>query len=310
MCLAIFKPMKTNFPKIEIMREAWSNNPHGAGLAIVTDDGVKILKGIMTFENLMEIIESLDLVDFEVLLHFRWATSGPDNKPATMTHPFPITKDNTLLKTTELICERALIHNGVMFSPQFSDYSDTAIFARYLSYFPNATEKEIADSIPAGNKVAIATKNGVQLFGHWTVVNGIHYSNLFSMPYERTWKNAKAKTWNKKSRYEIDYDNMENASKHNENDYALYSARRDDPYYFNDGENYLNESENDYVDYSSDDLDYCPHCDSDNTEMIGVRQNVAECLDCGAVYNETEFIIAPEHVSAKIQTIKTKVKAG
>lgn len=303
MCLAIFKPMKAEFPSDSIMKRAWGNNPDGAGLAIVTENGVKIIKGLMTFEALKEKIESLDLYDFEVLIHFRWATSGPDNKPAGMTHPFPISRKNEELKALELICDRALIHNGVMFSPNLSDYSDTAIFSRYLSYFPNATSEQIKDCIPYGNKVAIATKNGVELFGNWTVKNGCHFSNEFSFETPAYYSN---KSKFKKSKYEIDYDYFEKKNGKEEADFAFADSRRDDPYYYSETVDYSD------FDFEEDhaDLEYCPHCDSDNTEMIGIRTKTAECLDCGAVYNETDFLISPDYVSEKIQKIKTKVKAG
>lgn len=183
MCLAIFKPKNKLFPDELTLRRAWKNNPDGAGLAICTDEGVQIIKGLMTFDDFFSLLDN-SLIPFDVIIHFRWATSG--NVDASMTHPFPVSNDNKDLKSLEILTEKAIIHNGVLFSPKFSSgYSDTAIFTRYLAL--KGINYDKIHEIIKSDRLAICSSNGVELLGQWHDINGVFYSNLYSI--ENTYKN-------------------------------------------------------------------------------------------------------------------------
>lgn len=265
MCLAIYKPKTSKFPSKATLKTAWENNPHGAGLAIITGNEVKIIKGLMTFDELILVIESGLFNDNEVVIHLRWSTSG--SIIPELTHPFPVSRDNKDLMSLEIETDKAVIHNGVMFSPKINDYSDTAIFTKFLALKSNITDDEIK-SIIKNDRLAIVTKDGVNLYGNWEIIDGLFYSNTYSLKTSYSWS-YKSNKKNKKASFEID------------EYYSIPESENFDRYFY--------DSRYDYLDHNG--LDYCPHCDSGNTEIIGINSHVMECLDCGSVYNETDFLI-------------------
>jgi hypothetical protein len=246
MCLAIFKPKNQKMPSEKNLSIAWENNPDGAGLAVVTKSGVEIIKGFMTLDSLLYFLNTNEkkLEGLDVLLHFRWATSGPKNNPAEMCHPFPVSKKNDELKSLRMTAETAIIHNGVLFPPMMTDYSDTAIFSRFLAS-KKPSNDEIAKIVGPSNKIAIATKAGVNLIGKWEIINGVFFSNTYSLESRKLTSSA-----------------------------------------------WLNEDLDEIMreGFSYSDLEFCPCCGSDDVEMIGVRAVAVECLECGTIYNETQFL--------------------
>jgi hypothetical protein len=252
MCLAIFKPQNKMIPDEMTLRRAWKNNPHGAGVAIRTIDGVQIIKGLMTIDSLLNVLND-SLIGFDLVIHFRWATSG--NVNAEMTHPFPVSNDNNDLKSLDLLTDTAIIHNGVMFSPRFdSGYSDTAIFSRYLAI--NGINYSKIQEIIGYDRLAIVTQDDVELIGQWNEIDGVFYSNLYSIADEIESKWAYR-------------DNLKDPYFHSSDDWAFYDSRN----YFED-----------------EDLEFCPCCSSDEIEHIGLKSLTFECLECGVVFNESHFL--------------------
>ena len=184
MCLAIYKKQgeKLNLKKIKL---AWNNNPHGSGIAIKYNHTIKVIKGIMKLDELIEIIEKNDhFKGYEALIHLRYSTSG--GYSPTMTHPFPISKKNDDLLKIEYNTDKALIHNGVLFNPILNNYSDTAIFSRYLAYKDNHKNDELINSLIGRDKVAIfETGKPTRLFGKWEEIDGVFYSNTHSFYEEK-----------------------------------------------------------------------------------------------------------------------------
>lgn len=181
MCLAIFKPKGQKIPENEII-SSWRYNSDGAGLC-VRDNGAFIKKGFMSLnEYLAYILENEDyLLSHDVVFHLRYTTSG--NTVPELTHPFPISSKNSDLLKLEFHCEKALIHNGVLFNPLFENsYSDTAIFSKWLSFFKPSKKKIESES--KGNRLAIVCKDRVELIGHWHEISGIFYSNLYSIDFD------------------------------------------------------------------------------------------------------------------------------
>lgn len=271
MCLAIFKPKGKSFPTNDIISNAWNNNPHGAGLAIAKKSGVEIIKGIMTFNDLVAILKSPELVKEDVVLHFRWSTSGtiiPE-----LTHPFPVTVKNKDFRSLKFTTDKAIIHNGVLFDPLTSAYSDTAIFSRYLALKPKISEKQIKKII-GQDRLAMIHKDKIKLLGNWTMIDGLSFSNTYSIVAPR-----------------MNYLDMFD-------DYAYDNVKSipafKDEYAYNPND--------------EDDCEYCPFCDSDNVEFIGVKTRSYECLDCSTVYNETDMLLSTFHyhknVTAKLKKVK------
>lgn len=254
MCLAIFKPKNEKIPPFKTLETAWQNNPDGAGLAIVNGESVKIIKGLMTLEDLMFHLSDDSLNGFDLVIHFRWSTSG--HVSPEMTHPFPVSTDNNDLKSLEIETQTAIIHNGVMFSPKLdSGYSDTAIFTKYYALKNGLNDLEISEII-GSDRLAIASKDGVKLVGSWHEVDGLHYSNLGS---------------------------FESRSYRSFNDSFL-----DDPYFYSSDYAFFDSRRDSYLE--NEELQFCPCCGSDEVEQIGIRSLAVECLDCGSVFNETHFL--------------------
>lgn len=273
MCLAIFKPKNKAFPKTDLLKNAWENNPDGAGLAIVENDHVKIIKGIMTFKALKNILKNNDLKNKDVVLHFRWSTSGtiiPE-----LTHPFPVSRSNKDLKALSIETEKAIIHNGVMFSPIGKEYSDTAIFSKYMALKKDLSNEEIK-AIIGVDRMAIATISGVELIGSWSSISGVMFSNTYSIEPKIVWDAPAPKF-------------SDSAFWDSRKEEKGYLSSFDDPFYWSENAAMVGG------------LEYCPHCDSDNTELIGINQTVAECLDCGSVYNDTHFLEAKNNNTSKLK---------
>lgn len=185
MCLAIYKKSGENF-NIKKIKQAWENNPHGSGLAIKRHDKIEVIKGIMYKKELIDIIEQNNhFKNFEVLLHLRWSTSG--SIIPELTHPFPISFKNSDIRSTKYFTDKCLIHNGVLFNPIINNYSDTAIFSKYLSFNKNHENDELIKGLIGRDKVAIfETDKPTRLFGDWHEIDGVHYSNLHSFDHYPT----------------------------------------------------------------------------------------------------------------------------
>ncbi len=181
MCVAIYKPKKTNLPSLEILKQCWDANPDGAGFALRTEGeyAIEIHKGYMTWKQFVTAYEKYYLADFtgDLLLHFRIATHGGISPG--LTHPFSLTKDVKLLKHTNVKTNYALIHNGML--PIESDEgSDTMEFCRRLAplYQNIPAALELIQGMVGNNKIAVMTRDKVHLFGEWETIGGVYFSNL------------------------------------------------------------------------------------------------------------------------------------
>ena len=177
MCLAIYSPANTEFVSDDVIRTAWKANPDGAGLALDAGEHVSIVKGIMELDQLLNYVNKFRtlLNQRPVLLHLRFTTSG-GTRPE-MTHPFPVTGCNETLKKCYVKTDKALVHNGVLFQPMTSDYSDTAIFTRWLHRF-DPMKKRILQVLK-DDRLAIMVPGKVQLLGDWNEDEGNFYSNHY-----------------------------------------------------------------------------------------------------------------------------------
>jgi len=175
MCLAVYSPKMTSFMNDEDIFEAWHANPDGAGISISDGKIVSIMKGFMELKDLMSYIDANRdrLNTCAALLHFRWSTSG--GTCPELTHPFPVSNSNEAVKKLCLVTEKAIIHNGVIYQPNIKNYSDTAVFSRWLDY-AKPTRKKI-ETMLGGDRLAIMTADSVELIGDWNEEEGIFYSN-------------------------------------------------------------------------------------------------------------------------------------
>jgi len=140
MCIIVYKPKRVPMPSLEIMTNCFKANPDGAGFMYRADDMIHISKGYMTLELLLagleRTAETVNLKATDVVIHFRISTHGsvvPEN-----CHPFPLSNDSSDLKALDIVCPRALAHNGILheygeFTNGETDMSDTMYFAKMLS---------------------------------------------------------------------------------------------------------------------------------------------------------------------------------
>jgi hypothetical protein len=97
LCICIYKPEGTTLLE-ETLKNSWDNNPNGAGFMYAEDKVLRVIKGLMTYEDFKTAYEPHK--NKQCVIHFRITTHGLTNKENT--HPFFVNK--TL----------ALVHNGII----------------------------------------------------------------------------------------------------------------------------------------------------------------------------------------------------
>lgn len=186
MCIICFKDSNIQKPSVETLEECFYNNPHGAGIAIMKKDHIKIKKGLMTFSAFLKANEEVKDND-TVAYHFRIATSGGINKG--LTHPFPVTNNEKILKATVSYPKAAFIHNGVI-GKGTKNLSDTALYVKdTLSHFntllsPKALKARLTvDTVGSRTIFMDSEKQNVILTGAWvSEKNGLKFSNTSYKP--------------------------------------------------------------------------------------------------------------------------------
>ncbi len=185
MCIVIVKRASAKHPTDDVIKRCWQGNPHGAGVAYASKDGVVIDKGHMTVEALIEALAVVREVPHSwYLVHFRIATHGsrgPEN-----THPFWTTKDKV-----------AIAHNGILpcssLMAAMQGRSDTNAFAEdFLSLLPDGwvTNKflghVVEEYMGSGNKIAMIDEKDVYVLNKagWNEdkETGLVYSNYSWKP--------------------------------------------------------------------------------------------------------------------------------
>jgi len=186
MCIIIAKPTNVALPKDEWIINSESNNGDGIGIGLKKAGGrrVFIKKDFKDGQETIAWIKANVKPEDELIVHFRWATSG--KKDAGNRHPFPITLNKPLLRKTEVSCKRLVAHNGVL--TQYSGhkkYSDTQKFTIDMLARPaireNLFDKGIQVLIKeyiSGDKLAILDyEKGMLLIGDFEKDEGCYFSN-------------------------------------------------------------------------------------------------------------------------------------
>lgn len=184
MCIIIYKPKGKEIPKDHLIN-SFMNNPDGAGFMVQTEKGVHIQKGYMDNQELLSAVYSLpDLKDRELVLHFRFATSGLIDEGNC--HPFPLSGKKKNLRQLDIMTNIGIVHNGVilMTSNRKSDLSDTQLFIKeYLNKLHhegvNLLSVTMLKMIQAAtkSKFAFMTKDNVYILGDFINCKGVYYSN-------------------------------------------------------------------------------------------------------------------------------------
>jgi predicted glutamine amidotransferase len=185
MCVIIAGAAKR--PSLKTLKQCERQNPDGAGLAWLTDDGVSVRKGLDA-EQLHKLLRSLpERTPF--VAHFRFTTVG-DSTPQ-LTHPFIVSKTSPARVKADGL-NRVLFHNGTIpFWQQLLDetrskqpagaMSDSRAMAVHLAsaerngrFFPTL------DAVPG--KFVVLDKQGPIVYPTslegWHERGGCFYSNL------------------------------------------------------------------------------------------------------------------------------------
>lgn len=128
MCIIVAKPKGKNLPAYDTLRNCWRNNSDGAGIMWAVDGKVHWVKGLMTWEDFVDEIYSLD-ERLPIVMHFRITTSGGTCPECT--HPFPVSSNGKKLKKLRGKCNIAMAHNGIIDGMKTDDkahISDTMAF--------------------------------------------------------------------------------------------------------------------------------------------------------------------------------------
>lgn len=186
MCVIVYKPahVKLNEDNLE---DCYYANMDGCGFSYRNKKGdVSIVKGMFSFQELMEMYDSVGLTDdHDVVFHFRIATSGQVDGGTA--HPFPVTDDLEAMQRRITRAPAAIAHNGVLANEwgyeDMDAASDTMLAIKYF-IAPHANDEDALVSATAalaeisGNRFALMTPDFVETFGKWHEVDGSYYSNL------------------------------------------------------------------------------------------------------------------------------------
>lgn len=191
MCIVVVKKGGIAFPSKDILRICFDNNDDGAGFMYLRNGKVIIDKGYASFNQFWKGLKRASLSVSDVIVyHFRIATSGGNGMQKT--HPFPITKNIKKLNSLDVICDKAIAHNGIL-GIGTNDTSDTQDFIMEILADPIIYDNfETCDAIGSLiasytnlSKMVILTSNGfLYRFGEFIEDNGIRYSNTSYKEYK------------------------------------------------------------------------------------------------------------------------------
>ena len=187
MCLIIVKSSGVDLPDDSVIRKAESSNDDGIGIAWYKpgDNIVRIKKD---FKDSIEFISwSKDNLKKEdkVMIHFRWRTHGLND--IGNRHPFPITRNITMLRSPELVCRFSVAHNGVFSGYEHNKFSDTQKFImdilasnKVKLHLTNPAIQKLINNHISGSRVStLDYKGNLILFGKFEEENGLYFSNNY-----------------------------------------------------------------------------------------------------------------------------------
>lgn len=209
MCLIIFAPKnkRTRISKATL-EQAFFKNDDGAGMAYMNNGQLQISKAYTTFDTFYKAYKNIRtlVLNGPLLIHFRWATCGPNNH--TNTQPLNI-------NTGSLV----MAHNGVFssLSDKASEVSDSVVLARLIRRMKwtlplSKAQGEMLQALcddssklvfvnNAGKYAIINEKLGAWHRGSWYSDNGdIYKSSTDNVRYNRHYKDndynyAASRSW-------------------------------------------------------------------------------------------------------------------
>ena len=200
MCIIVAKPSGVDFPSSDVIRDCFNANPDGAGFMYADGKKVRIRKGFMSVDALMDALTeelgNADLTDTPVVLHFRIATHGKVGTACC--HPFPVSDEPAALRAGTYESSYGVAHNGVInWTTTNNNWSDTMDFTARVIYPLMMMDTDFInddyalDVIEATccSKFAILSRFGDHVtIGDFIEDGGIYYSNTSYMFSSRIYK--------------------------------------------------------------------------------------------------------------------------
>lgn len=187
MCVICIKPKDRPLPEKEHLINCDKANSDGIGLCYWNKDSnvIRIKKDFKDSEQLYKYLKRKVKNEDSLIIHFRKATSGLVDEGNR--HPFPVTKDEKIIRKPVLNTDMAIAHNGVFVSyEEDKTFSDTQQFIMHI--LGNKAIKEnireeyvraLINKFIGFNKISIMLDDGdIIMFGDYIVIdNDIIYSN-------------------------------------------------------------------------------------------------------------------------------------
>lgn len=200
MCVVVYKKSGIELPSKEDLKRCYDHNNDGAGYMFRYNNKIHIRKGFFDFEllyhDLKNRYDGYNLIDEDVVIHFRITSMGRDN--IQNTHPFPVTTKNDMFNYRYLITEKGVAHNGTMsFLNPSNGESDTLVFSREYLPLLDYSNPKIRDIIRelTKSKFVVMDKYKTYLIGEFQEKEEILYSNL----YHDSLKSVYNESWFKSS---------------------------------------------------------------------------------------------------------------
>jgi predicted glutamine amidotransferase len=184
MCIIAYKPAGINLPDVDKLTQMFNNNPDGAGIAYTWEGQIKVIKGLMTLDSFLDIIQNIpDAQARDIVIHCRIATHG--GVSAGLTHPFPVSNNKKNMHVLEYTHDVAMFHNGMLNIMERNGLSDSAIFAMRVLYpvkhqiFEDKKLQKKASKEIGYNKILIMRAEKIIMLGNWPneIEDGVIYSN-------------------------------------------------------------------------------------------------------------------------------------
>lgn len=118
-------------PDAETLRRCWDSNPDGGGVMWCEGGKVEIVKGLMSFRDLLAAVDYAP-PESPLVVHMRIGTSG--GYGAEVTHPYPITSKIDALHALDVESTYGIAHNGVLPYPtdDAAGISDTVYYVQHV----------------------------------------------------------------------------------------------------------------------------------------------------------------------------------
>ena len=202
MCIIVVKKENISFPKKDILKNCFENNPDGAGYMLAVNNKVIIKKGFDTFNKFWKSLSKTRKTygdSLPYIMHFRISTQAHGRMDCT--HPFPLSSNMGDLRALDTTCNIGIAHNGIIsLTSSYGygynktiTYSDTMEFITdYLTliidddnYYKDTKKLKLIEKL-CESKLAILDKSGhIELIGNGFVEdNGIIYSNSSYKTYK------------------------------------------------------------------------------------------------------------------------------